>query len=101
VAADLAAGGTQQQQQQQQQAGGAHEAGFDAFMTGVVFVGLLRLHEIAGGCVFSIPGKWIYQLRRGGGSSCHWGGGCALLCLWGCCDCLKLQVGGQGVGQRQ
>ena len=50
----------QQQQQQQQQGGqdasaaaaggggGAHEAGFDAFMTGVAFLGLLRLYEITG-----------------------------------------------------
>jgi hypothetical protein len=46
----------QQQQQQQQQgmmsagSGGAHEAGFDAFMTGMVFLGLMRLYEITGEC---------------------------------------------------
>jgi hypothetical protein len=33
--------------QQQQQRALAHEAGYDAFMTGVVFVGLLRLHNLA------------------------------------------------------
>lgn len=38
----------QQLQQQAAEAGGAHEAGFDAFMTGMVFLGLLRLYEVAG-----------------------------------------------------
>jgi hypothetical protein len=43
-------GFTQQQQQGPMSAGsgGAHEAGFDAFMTGVVFLGLCRLYEITG-----------------------------------------------------
>jgi hypothetical protein len=66
--------GLPQQQKQQQQGGqdasaaaaggggGAHEAGFDAFMTGVSFLGLLRLYEITGG-----PDKCVYVcLVRGG-----------------------------------
>lgn len=77
AAVAAAAVGLQQQQQeeegdrQQQQgaaaaaASGAHEAGFDAFMTGVVFLGMLRLYEVTGGGVVLGRGTWAPGLTAG------------------------------------